>query len=199
LERVDIEDRMLDATEAMLARFGYSKMTMEDVAKEAGVGRRTIYLHFASKEEIALRSIDRIVSRLLSILDGIAAERIPAADRLREMLAMRVLFRLDSVRDYYQSFNDLFATLRPAYLMRREGYLNAEAERFAAVIRDGQSTGEFARGDAATKARLMLTATNALLPYSLSPRELGERSLVESTVTGIAGLLIDGLRVRNCP
>lgn len=194
---MEIEDRMLDATETLLARFGYSRMTMEDIAREAGVGRRTVYLHFPSKEAIALCSIDRIVNRLLCLLDEIAERPESASSRLRAMLAARVLYRFDSVRDYYQSFNDMFATLRPAYLARRDGYFNAEAQRMAAVIREGQQSGEIADRDAAEQARLMLAATNALLPYSLSPRELGERSDVERVVTGIADLLIDGLRKRD--
>jgi AcrR family transcriptional regulator len=194
--RGEIEDRMLDATEAMLARFGYAKMTMEDIAREAGVGRRTLYLHFPSKEAIALCSIDRIVERLVGKLEETAARPEPAAARLRAMLATRVLYRFDSVQDYYQSFNDLFATLRPAYLARRDGYFNAEAERLAAVIREGQAAGEIAAGEAGMLARTLLTATNALLPYSLSPRELGERREVERAVLGIADLLIDGLRAR---
>lgn len=194
--RGEIEDRMLDATEAMLARFGYAKMTMEDIAREAGVGRRTLYLHFPSKEAIALCSIDRIVERLVGKLEETAARPEPAAARLRSMLATRVLYRFDSVQDYYQSFNDLFATLRPAYLARRDGYFNAEAERLAAVIREGQAAGEIAAGEAGMLARTLLTATNALLPYSLSPRELGERREVERAVLGIADLLIDGLRAR---
>lgn len=194
--RGEIEDRMLDATEAMLARFGYAKMTMEDIAREAGVGRRTLYLHFPSKEAIALCSIDRIVERLVGKLEETAARPEPAAARLRSMLATRVLYRFDSVQDYYQSFNDLFATLRPAYLARRDGYFNAEAERLAAVIREGQAAGEIAAGEAGMLARTLLTATNALLPYSLSPRELGERREVERAMLGIADLLIDGLRAR---
>jgi hypothetical protein len=133
---------------------------------------------------------------LLDELDQIAAQPFPATSRLRAMLAMRVLYRFDSVRDYYQSFNDMFATLRPSYLARRDGYFNAEAERLATVIREGQAAGEIGHGEPAVLARRLLTATNALLPYSLSPRELGERSEVERTVTGIADLLIDGLRAR---
>jgi len=187
---------MLDATELLLARYGYSKMTMEDVAREAGLGRRTIYLHFSSKEEIALCSIDRIVERLLTCLDEIASSEAPVERRVRDMLITRVMFRFDSVRDYYQSFHDMFATLRPAYLARREGYFKAESERIAEVIRQGQVMGVFGMEDSAVQSRLMLTATNALLPYSLSPRELGERDHVEKMVIGIADLLLDGVRKR---
>ena len=56
--REDISDLILDAADRLLARYGYRKMTIDDVAKEVGIGKGTIYLHFKSKEEIALaRSI----------------------------------------------------------------------------------------------------------------------------------------------
>ena len=35
---------------------------MDDLAREVGIGKGTIYLHFRSKEELALSHIDRIVS-----------------------------------------------------------------------------------------------------------------------------------------
>ena len=59
-----VKDAILDATDRLLARFGYRKMTVEDIAAEAGIGKGTVYLHFSSKEEVVLSHIDRIVERL---------------------------------------------------------------------------------------------------------------------------------------
>ncbi len=68
-----MRDRILDATERLLGRLGYRKTTMDDIAAEAGVGRRTIYLHFPGKEEVALATIDRIVERLREAAPGPAS------------------------------------------------------------------------------------------------------------------------------
>src|SRR5262249_21199824 len=65
-------DRILDAAERLLARFGYKKTTMEDIAREAGLGKRTLYLHVASKEAVALSTIDRCVDRLPGQLRQVA-------------------------------------------------------------------------------------------------------------------------------
>lgn len=148
----DIENRILDSTERLLGRYGYAKMAMDDIARDAGLGRRTIYLHFASKEEVALCSIDRVVYRLLDRLGTLAASDEPAESRLRKMLVTRIMYRFDSVRDYYQSFNEMFATLRPAYLARREEYFAAEAALLAEVICQGQADGELADGDPSLRA-----------------------------------------------
>src|SRR6185295_3136508 len=53
-------EAILDATDRLLGRLGYQKTTIDDLAREADVGRRTIYLNFQSKEEIFLSSIDRV-------------------------------------------------------------------------------------------------------------------------------------------
>src|SRR5690349_12896317 len=119
-------EAILDATDRLLGRLGYQKTTIDDLAREAGIARRTVYLHFPSKEEIFLASIDRVVERLLAELGSIASGGGAANERLRRMLVQRVLFRFDCVRDYHDSLEDLLAVLRPAYLRRRERYFQAE-------------------------------------------------------------------------
>lgn len=44
--------RMLDAAGALLLAHGYRRVTIEDVARRAGVGKGTVYLHFASKLDL---------------------------------------------------------------------------------------------------------------------------------------------------
>ncbi|MCK6446699.1 MAG: TetR/AcrR family transcriptional regulator [Planctomycetes bacterium] len=192
-------DAILDAADRLLGRLGFRKTTLDDLARESGVGRRTIYLHFASKEDVALASIDRVVERLCARLDALAASESPAPEKLRAMLRERVLFRVDSVRDYFHGLDELFAVLRPRYMERRERYFADEAERFARVIRAGAKAGELTAPDPDAAARAMLLATNALLPYSLSPRELGARAKVARDVDTLADCLLDGLVARRNP
>src|ERR687892_2290142 len=82
-----VKDAILDATDRLLARYGYRKMTVEDIAHEAGIGKGTIYLHFASKEEVVLSHVDRIVDRLKQQhLAIIARSENTAPERIRQML-----------------------------------------------------------------------------------------------------------------
>lgn len=190
-------EAILDAADRLLGRFGFRKMTLDDLAREAGVGRRTLYLWFASKEEIALSSIDRVVERLCARLADIAASDLAPEDKLRAMLIERVRFRVESVRDYYESLDELFAVLRTAYMQRRDGYFAREAELFAGVVAEGRRSGALDCEDPQAAARALLIATNALLPYSLTPRELGARSQILRDVERIADLVLQGLRSRD--
>jgi AcrR family transcriptional regulator len=197
LAPADIRDVILDAAERLLARYGYQKMTMDDLAREAGIGKGTTYLHFPSKQEVVLCSIDRIVERLLEQLRAIARSDAAPAEKVRHMLRTRVLFRFDSVKDYSQGLDDVLRALRPAYLARRRRYFAAEAAVFADVLRDGETDEVFTVKDPLVAAHTLLLATNALLPYSLSRRELGKRRGVEQQVDRIADLLLDGLQRRH--
>ena len=189
-------DAILDATDRLLARFGYKKMTIDDLAKEVGIGKGSVYLHFSSKEEIALSHIDRIIERLKRNLNAIAAKTAPPEERLRLMMIERVMYRFDSVQHYTQSLNDLLAVLRPKLLERRKEYFDEEARIFSTVIAEGQASGLFAAGDAFDLAQTLVIATNSLLPYSLSAFELGDRGDLASRAKKTAKILIRGLMRR---
>ena len=192
----DVRSAILDATDRLLAQNGYKKMTIDDLAAEVGIGKGSVYLHFSSKEEIALSHIDAIIERLKSRLHEIAGKRSSCAKRLKEMLIERVLLRFDSVQHYTQSLDDIFAKIRPALLERRKRYFEEEARIFATLVKEGVEKGEFASTRADDTARALLIATNSLLPYSLTTQELGERREIEKRVAMLADLLLQGLITR---
>ncbi len=52
-------DRILDIAERLFFRFGYQRVTTEEIAREAGVSKRTLYEMFPAKSDIVLRSFER--------------------------------------------------------------------------------------------------------------------------------------------
>lgn len=193
----DIRGAILDAAERMLAGNGYKKMTIDDLAAEVGIGKGSVYLHFSSKEEIALSHIDRIIERLKVRLENLRLGRSSCQQRLREMLVERVVFRFDSVQHYTQSLNDIFATIRPGLLERRKRYFEEEAKIFASLIEEGIKSGEFEKRNVRDTAHSLLIATNSLLPFSLSTQELGERREIEKRALHVAKVLLNGVISRE--
>jgi AcrR family transcriptional regulator len=171
-------------------------MTIDDLAKECGIGKGSVYLHFESKEDIALSHVDGIVEKLKGELRELASGRTTVENRLKKMLIRRVMARFDSVQHYSQSLNELLASVRPRLLERRKHYFESEARIFAEVISEGKSEGVIASKNSFITASTIIDATNALLPYSLSAYELGDREELVTKANNLADLLLNGLKKR---
>lgn len=186
-------DAILDAAESLLGRYGYRKTTMDDIAREARIGKGTTYLHFRSKEEVFLTTIDRIVDRLCDRLRIIATGPGTLAERLEAMLSERVLYRFDCVNHYPASLDEIFGSLRLSYLERRGTNLAREAAVFEATLIASLDELSPTVTDTREAAETLLEATNSLLPYGLSPRELGNRRDVQRRVRRLSAVIVAGL------
>lgn len=191
-DRVEARARILDAAEELLARHGYRKMTIDDLASAAGISKGAVYLHFESKEDIAIARIDRVIGELLVELEKIARSNRPAADRLHDMLLTRVLFRLERVRSYRDTIDQVVAAIRPGLVKARLQHHLKEAALFTAVIRDGVRCHDLRACVAKRVGEAFVVATNALLPGDLRPEEIDPIE-VRARVETVANLLIRGL------
>jgi AcrR family transcriptional regulator len=182
-------DRILDAADRALAGRGYRHMRIEDLAREAGIAKGTVYLSFPSKEEIALACIDRMAGRVLARMRVLAGATAAPAVRLRRMLVGRVLGRFDYARAHSASLDEILGAIRPALLARRAEHFRAESLVVAQVLREARA---LAPREARETAHAMILATNALLPYSLGVREMGRRAEIARRAGRIADLVIRG-------
>jgi AcrR family transcriptional regulator len=71
------QTHVLETALTVFARHGFSKTSIEDIAKAAGISRQGIYLHFKNKDEIFSASIQKTLD------DGLhAANKVFDDDRL---------------------------------------------------------------------------------------------------------------------
>lgn len=74
-------DRILDAAGSLLLRHGYRKVNVEDIARQAGIGKGTVYLHWRTKEMVLeallLRESVSLVEELLDRIREDPAEITP--------------------------------------------------------------------------------------------------------------------------
>jgi AcrR family transcriptional regulator len=187
-----IRSRILDAADRLLARLGFRRMTVGGIAAETGIGKGSVYLHFDGKQDVALSCIDRMADRVVARLEVIAASPAPAAERLRAMLRARVLLRFDYACRHAHSIDEKLAVMRQALLERRERHFGAETVVLDRVVSEGRRSGAFAAAPP-RPGRALVTATNALLPYSLSAREIGHRAALVRRTDEVVGLLLAGL------
>jgi AcrR family transcriptional regulator len=67
-------ERVLDSAAELLVRWGYQRVTIDEVARHAGIGKGTVYLHFRSKDAlfvtVLLRDQRKIVEHLADRMEA---------------------------------------------------------------------------------------------------------------------------------
>jgi AcrR family transcriptional regulator len=77
--------RMLDATMTCLSRFGVAKTTIDDIAREAGCSRATVYRYFANRHALVIAAVDREIEVLTEAVTGAGAAESTLEDAIVAM------------------------------------------------------------------------------------------------------------------
>lgn len=100
---------VLEAARRIFARLGYAATNVEDIAREAGMAKGTVYLYFKSKEEV----FAAVLANDLECLTGKTIEDMSAAqtfeDRLAVYLNLKVAY-LRHNRDFLRIYFDEFGS-----------------------------------------------------------------------------------------
>jgi AcrR family transcriptional regulator len=74
--KLELRSEIVDAAFAEFAERGYHQTGIADIARRAGIGHGTAYLHFKNKRDIVEQVVDDLVRR---IMEALAAENAPDA------------------------------------------------------------------------------------------------------------------------
>jgi len=80
------EQRLLDATLVCLARHGIAKTTLDDVAREAGVSRATLYRYFPGKQTLLTAAVATEAARMVAAIDAAGAAATDLEDAVVAMM-----------------------------------------------------------------------------------------------------------------
>lgn len=159
IEAVLTSDRILDAAEEVLARFGPQKTTVVDVARALGVSHGSVYRHFASKAALRDAVTERWLIRVTTPLARITVEDRPAPERLRRWFDTLIAIKREKVR----AEPELFATYHALVSESREvvhAHVEALASQISVIIADGIARGEFRQVDPGPTGKAILYATS---------------------------------------
>lgn len=186
-------ERILDAAEDVLRRFGPHKATVVDVAHALGVSHGSVYRHFPSKAALREAVTERWLARLSAPLAEVAAENGAAEERLRRWLDL--LIRAKQSR----ALNDpeLFANYQTLASEAREvvlAHVDTLVGQLTQIIADGVAQGDFTVTDPRTAARAVFDATSRFH----KPTHMAEWSdpTLAAAFEAVWELLLKGLRAR---
>lgn len=85
-----MREKILIEAEKLLWRFGVKSVTMDDIARQVGISKKTIYQHFTDKDDIVLQVMTSHLDRDQHDITCMVNE---AVDPIHELLSMSEMMR----------------------------------------------------------------------------------------------------------
>ncbi|MDB4949308.1 MAG: TetR family transcriptional regulator [Gemmatimonadetes bacterium] len=186
-------ERILEAAEDALRRFGPGKATVVDVARALGVSHGSVYRHFPSKAALREAVTGLWLARMMDSLTAVAEEDGPAADRLRRWLDLLIAAKRTRAcgdPELFANYLQLAAGAR-AVVAAHVAHL---VQQVARIIGDGIAQGELSTPDPAAAARAVLDATGRFH----NPAHAAEWTDpgIDAAFEAVWTLILAGLRTR---
>lgn len=193
------ENKILDAAQRQFAQYGYSKVTMDEIADELGVVKGSLYYYFPNKESVYQAVVQREQNLFLSQLHEELQTQESAAEQLRCYFRLRVVFtkRLFNLN---QLNREIAHHLKPMYTNLFRQFSALELQYLVRILNEGKEQGEFDFASASSLAAVIHHALYGLRQWLLhhSERPISEEEHLLTQETRIfSELLLTGLKTRT--
>ena len=188
MQRSELLDRILDHAERQLWELGVRGMRVEELARDIGISKRTLYEELESKENIAREALVRRIERTRQKIDAIAARKRDEVTQMREIAKLLTEQYADARPAFWRDIEGTPALRKLVDAGREHGHQKLEG-----VIRTGVARGRF-RSD--VDPRLVRRALLAAVEKVVRPDQLSAEGVgVDQAYAAILDLLLNGLAV----
>jgi len=138
----NMREEILDAAAQLFKKKGYNGTSMQDIAKDVGILKGSIYYHFNSKNEIFNEVLHNGINPVLRNAEQVIGENISSREKLRKLFSYHISHIMDhnlSLLIYFREREKLPAAQMEEYLAKRDHYENI----FREVLKEGIEQGLF--------------------------------------------------------
>jgi TetR/AcrR family fatty acid metabolism transcriptional regulator len=131
---------IVDAARTVFARRGFTNGIVDEIAKEAGIAKGTVYLYFRSKTEI----YKAVLAHDLEFLKRNTLSQVDAANTLRDKIGAFVRGRLENVEAKKEFFRIMDTETASMLLTRKQHreWLREPVSRLASAIAEASKRNE---------------------------------------------------------
>lgn len=138
MKKLDI----LNVATNLFARHGFKKTSMDEIAREARIGKATIYQHFTSKEEVLAMAVRResedVVQSLIRAVNSVESPE----DKIRAFVRDRMSMVQERVK-IRQMSNEVLQQSLTMVRKAHQAWFNREVRLLQQVLERGREAGRF--------------------------------------------------------
>jgi AcrR family transcriptional regulator len=152
---------ILSVARIVFAHKGADNTTMDDLAKASGLGRRTIYTYFKSREELYQEVINREIDIILKQLNRVANMKLSPEKKIVRFMVNHMKTIENLIRKDHLLKKEFLKRSEKIENFRKEIDLH-EKDCFASVLQEGAQSGAFQIDDYENTAALTHTTLKGL-------------------------------------
>lgn len=185
--------KVIQVAKALFTEISVYKATMNDIAKAANISRRTLYMHFKSKEEIYQKVVEYQVDSINEKLQKAADSSLAPDRKLKFYIIARFNVIDNLVRsNKYIRYDFIFNNIRVEQLRKRIDV--KECHLLEQILKDGKQQGLFNINDPSSFAKTLLIMFKSLeQPFIL----IGHKKRNYQSLTEYVDLLFNGILNKN--
>jgi TetR/AcrR family transcriptional regulator len=191
---------ILDAARKRFAYYGFSKVTMDEIATDVGMGKASLYYYFPTKESLFHEVIRQEKEQFLNDVRTMIDEKNAPCEMLRQYASKRV--------EYFRNLANLRALQfqqspenRGSFLVLFKDFQQQEIALLQQILEVGKRAGEFEIDDTRQTAEIIMQMFYGPRAWLILKRDNAldddtYRALEESAKQ-IAEVILNGIRKRK--
>lgn len=141
MDEKEIKDRILAKSEVMFLQFGYSKVTMEEIAANLGISKKTLYKFFPSKEGLVHYIIENMKCGVDEYIDELWNDS--SLDFVKRLKKLMDFFAKQSSKLQGPLLNDLQKSIPEIWKEINEFRKKSTLKKMTLLINEGIEKGIF--------------------------------------------------------
>lgn len=134
--------RILEAAAKVFGKFGYTKTNIEDIAREAGIGKATIYHYFQNKEDVFLTIVRNEAHTLENRIDEALKKTSTPQEKLKTFFLTQFKYLFDNI-NFYNLTQEQLLGFHPIIFKALDEFNKYRRERIRQIVEEGIQTGVF--------------------------------------------------------
>lgn len=185
----DKRERIVATAQALFARFGLRKTTLEEIIRLAKVAKGTFYKYFSNKEVLFMEVVERESETLTALVQEAVRQAATPQDKMTAYLKVRVR-TVAELANLYEVTRETVNEYWPRCDGIREKHLLKEQRIVQSILEDGVSEGVFdLRAPELTASAIVIAArgleSSWMLEANLLQLEDGADILLDVLFKGI--------------
>ena len=79
-------EQILNAAKKLFTNYGFKKVSMDEIASEAGVTKKTVYTYFSSKEELLKYCIKEELQNMRKIIENVESKKLDFMETIHQVI-----------------------------------------------------------------------------------------------------------------